>query len=152
MSDEEGHPRAVRQCVNSSCELRYVAIGPTTSSKCEKCGSTTQVMGTPSARTAVSIAQPLEPWHYGAARMISRIASVIAILSVIGGVAVGVAASRYQTDSGGTGHRAGVLAVWIFSGALAAVLWLAVAAGLLLLVEIGESLQERGKESSGTGS
>jgi hypothetical protein len=112
-------------------------------------------MGKISASPAEPVGQSLQPWYYGAARLIARIAVVIAIVNVIIGVAVGVEASRYETDSGETAHHAGVLALSIISGAMGAMLWVALAAALLLLVEMAESRKlsvPQDQTPSGTGS
>jgi hypothetical protein len=100
-------------------------------------------MGRPTAMGAVPVGEPVEPWYYGAARLCASIAVAAAIVSVIVGIAVGVEASKYETSYGETGHHQGVLVLSILSGVLGAVLWVAVAAALLLLVEIGESLRRK---------
>jgi hypothetical protein len=141
MSSDEGRSRAVRQCVNSACRLRYVAVGPTTKSTCEECGSTTQLMGETTTGAAAPAGPPPEPWYYPGARIVAFFAIAAAIVSVITGFIVGIEASRYQTDTGGTGHHFGRVILGLLTGAMGALLWVGVAAALLLLVEIGESLR-----------
>jgi hypothetical protein len=142
MSSDIRRPLAVRQCINSACELRYVAVGPTTDPRCEKCGSMTQMKSATSVEPTAALAgPPPAPWYYAGARVIASIAWIAAIVNVISGLVVGVNASSYQTDSGGTGHHAGVVLLGLLAGAAGAVLWVAVAAALLLLVEIAESRQ-----------
>ena len=79
--------------------------------------------------------QSAEPWFYGVAETVTGIALIAAILSVVGGILGGVEAAY-------TGHHAGVIALWaVAAGVFAAALWLAVAVGLKLLLEIGRSLR-----------
>lgn len=86
-----------------------------------------------------------EPWFYRWAELLVVIAIAASILSAIGGLLVGLGASRYTTPGGGpyggdsTHYHGGVLLLSIVSGVLAAALWLSLAAVLSLLVEIGRS-------------
>jgi hypothetical protein len=77
------------------------------------------------------------------------VAIIAAVLSVIGGVITGIAASKYTgigTDEFGdqvtqTRHHGDVVVFWIAVGVLTAALWMAVAVDLRLIADIGESLR-----------
>jgi hypothetical protein len=83
-----------------------------------------------------------DPWFYQLSTVISDIAILAAVLCVIGGVVVGIEASKYTDAYGGeTRHQLGVVAVWVVSGMLAAALWLAIGAGLRVVVDNGRMLR-----------
>jgi hypothetical protein len=85
------------------------------------------------------------PWFYGAADVVARIAIVASVLTVIGGIIVGIELSRYHAigDLGQivTRHHAGVIAYWITIGVFTAAVWMALAVGLKLLADVGLSLR-----------
>jgi hypothetical protein len=91
------------------------------------------------ARTVVE----REPWFYPYTKVIANVAVVMSVLSLIGGIVVGIEASRYRSPyNGETSHHAGVIIAGVLGAVLGAALWLAVAAGLNLLVDIGRMLRE----------
>ncbi len=96
---------------------------------------------TPPHTTSVPAAAWSEPWFYGAAEVVAKFAIVASIICVIGGILVGVHLSAYTSDGYSTAHHGNVLVFFIAVGVFAAAGWLAVAAGLNLLVEIGRSLR-----------
>ncbi len=82
-----------------------------------------------------------EPWFYAAAKIVASVAVAASIVCAIGGLVVGVAASKYTGGDGQTHHRAGVVVLGIVSGLLSAALWLGVGAALNLLVDNGRMLR-----------
>lgn len=83
-----------------------------------------------------------EPWFYAYSQGISDIAIYASVLCAIGGIVVGILASRYTTAYGDTSHHAGVIIASTLGGFLGAVLWLAVAAGLRVIVDSGRMLRK----------
>ena len=77
--------------------------------------------------------QRAEPWFYGVAEAVAYFAVIAAILSVIGGIVGAVEVARHHSDSN---------ALWVLMAtAFTVAVWLAIAVGLELLVEIGRSLR-----------
>ena len=76
-----------------------------------------------------------------AAHVVARVAITASLLSVIGGLIVGIEASKYRAfDAFGgiaTHHHPGVIAYWIAIGEFTAAVWLALAVGLELLADVG---------------
>jgi hypothetical protein len=92
------------------------------------------------------------PWYYGTAIVVSRIAVVASVVSVISGIAVGVGASAYHPDGDDfvTKHHPGVILEGIVGGIFLAALWLAVAVGVRLLSDIATSAGAIADPSGGT--
>lgn len=84
-----------------------------------------------------------EPWYYGAADVVAVIALIVGVLSLIGGVVLGIELSRYTAIGpfGGstTQHHTGVIAYWIAIGFASGVLWLALAVLTNLLRDIARA-------------
>lgn len=94
---------------------------------------------------AATAASPGDPWFYGAAHLVARVSITASVLSVIGGVVVGIEVSKYRAfDAFGgiaTHHHPGVIAYWIAIGVFTAAVWLALAVGIELLADVGRSLR-----------
>lgn len=92
-----------------------------------------------------------EPWYYAAARFVAIVAIIGSVLSVIGGIVVGIAVSKYtgrdQFGLPATQHHAGVVAYWIAGGVFAAAFWLGLAVALELLADVGLSLRRAAWET-----
>ena len=98
------------------------------------------------AGRAAAAAAEAEPWVYRAAELLAGAALLASALSVIGGIVVGIAASQSTTD-GFTHHRGGVVFLGIVGGLFTAALWLGVAVGLNLLLDIGRTLRASNSQS-----
>ena len=87
-----------------------------------------------------------EPWFYRAGEAVTQIAIIAAVLSVIGGIFIGLETSTYRDFGGSTHQRGGVIAYWVVIGVLSGVLWLALAVIVNLLADIGRSLRGSRRE------
>lgn len=99
----------------------------------------------PSYRERVAPPVAPRPAVYFWARACVVVFSLVAGLSVIGGIAIGVEASKETTNAGDllfeeTTYDGAVLAIWIFAGIFSAFMWVGLAVGIELLRRSAASL------------